>query len=268
MITAIPRSLKVRVSNTILMALVAYSLAAVPSVHAQTLKVYAASSMTNVLNELVANYSANHSNEVVAVFGSSSSLARQISQGAPADLYISANERWVDYLVERGEIGTTDIVPLISNRLVVVAPKNAINTDFTLSSAKQWRETLQTDRLAIGEPNSVPAGIYAKQALTSLGVWQELRQQLAPTNNVRTALAFVEREEVPLGIVYASDTTNNTEIELVANISEKYHDEIIYPMAVLNRNKDTLAFAEYLTNPDALKIFIQFGFTPLSKLND
>lgn len=132
-------------------------------------------------------------------------LARQIEAGAPADLFISADQKWMDYAVDKKAIDTATRQTLLGNSLVVVAPKASEQKDFTIDSKTNWTSLLNGGRLAVGDPEHVPAGIYAKEALQKLGAWDTLSPKLAPAEDVRGALALVERNEAPLGIVYGSD---------------------------------------------------------------
>ncbi len=142
---------------------------------------------------------------MVSSFASSSTLARQIEAGAPADLFISADQKWMDYAVDKKAIDTATRQTLLGNSLVVVAPKASEQKDFTIDSKTNWTSLLNGGRLAVGDPEHVPAGIYAKEALQKLGAWDTLSPKLAPAEDVRGALALVERNEAPLGIVYGSD---------------------------------------------------------------
>ncbi|KJY83855.1 molybdate transporter [Vibrio galatheae] len=230
------------------------------STHAEKLRVYAASSMTNVVNELVTQFEANQPVAVSKVYGGSASLARQIAQGAPADIYISANQQWMEYLQGQGVVGSDAVTNLASNRLVVIAPEGE-KVPFELSDSESWLAELGEFRLAIGQPNAVPAGMYAKEALVNLGVWQMLESRLAPTNNVRIALTLVERSETPLGIVYQTDAMQSQESQIVAVLPAKLHTRIVYPMAVLNEKPQTKAFAEFLSSRQAQNVLLSYGFS-------
>ncbi|WP_117234038.1 molybdate ABC transporter substrate-binding protein [Vibrio maerlii] len=239
-------------------------------VHADTLRVYAASSMTNVMDEIATVYKQESDVEITNVFGSSSSLARQISFGAPADIYISANEHWMDYLVDEEIIARERVTPLVGNELVVIASKSEHKPDsINLSSVQAWQDALKGNRLAIGEPSSVPAGMYAKQALSNLGIWPSIQSQLAPTKNVRMALALVARGEVPLGIVYATDAKQEDGVQTYATLSQNDYDRIEYPIAAVTLSSNTQDFIEFLTSERAQSIFQSYGFStinPMKKL--
>lgn len=199
---------------------------------------------------------------VRAVFASSSILARQIEQGAPADIYLSANTVWMDEL-ERGDIlHPGSRVDLLGNRLVLVAPLNrpleiSIEPGFALAKA------LGRGRLAMGDPSHVPAGMYAKAALERLGVWDSLASSLAFANDVRGALALVERGEATAGIVYASDAMAGARVRIAAEFPAEPRAPIVYPMAIVRARAEpaVTGFYRYLQGAAAGAIFREHGFT-------
>jgi len=229
---------------------------------AQTsLTVFAAASLTDALQEIAERYEAEGHGRIVASFASSSDLARQIEHGAPADLFISADELWADYLDQRGLLDKTSRIALLRNRLVLIASAGnsanlVIAPHFPLAAA------LGGERLAIGDPDHVPAGIYAKAALKSLGVWDELEPRLARAASVRAALLFVERGECPFGIVYRSDALADPKLRQLGLFAEDSHPPIIYPAALIagRKSAEGLAFLHYLQSPDAAAIFRRLGF--------
>lgn len=225
--------------------------------------VFAAASMTNVLEEIKSEYvKANPKNEVDFSFASSSVLARQISQGAPAQVFISANQKWMDFLEEKGAIETKSRRDLVGNRLVMVAPKGSkIENVDVLNS--QWHSHLANTYLAVGDPDHVPAGKYAKEAFTFLKQWGDLETKLARANNVRAALALVEQGESPLGVVYATDAAASQKVKTVAIFPENSHPAIEYPVAIVKGqdNEESRQFLAYLQSESAVKIFQKFGFS-------
>lgn len=229
------------------------------SSHAEKIRVYAASSMTNVVDEIVQKFEANNDVTVTTVYGGSASLARQLVQGAPADIYISANQKWMNYLVKQQVVNSDNVTNVASNDLVVVAPQGQ-TTELTLNSADSWLANLDGLRLAIGQTNAVPAGIYAKESLQRIGVWDELKIHLAPANNVRIALTLVERKEAPLGIVYKTDAMLSSKTQVVATLPSNTHTAIIYPMAVFNNQPVTLKFAQYMVSDQAQQVLKRYGF--------
>lgn len=245
------------------------SLVGTTSVAAQdTIRIYAASSMTNVIGELIDRYSQNNFSEqdvkVVAVFAGSSAIARQIENGAPADIYISANQKWVDYLLSQQISSRDKLAVLAKNSLVVVAPKSDDNSsnlgEFNLADSHAWQQKLANNRLAIAQPDSVPAGIYAKQALTWLSVWPSVSDKLAPSKNVRSALSLVERGEASLGIVYQTDAMISNKVSIVASFASSTHDPIVYPMLQISEKPAVSQLYQYLTSPEAKKVFLKYGF--------
>ena len=228
-------------------------------VNATSINVYAASSVTNVIKALGDAYYAKTGVTVVPVLASSSSLAKQILAGAPADIYISANTQWVDYLVEKNKIQSDAITNIASNKLVVIAPNNQL-VGLDVSSKEQWLTHLKDKRLVVGDTRAVPVGIYAKQALQTMGVWQSLHDKLAPVSNVRVGLRLIEREEAPLGIVYQTDAQTSNKVKVVATFPSSSHTMITYPMALLNSDTKTLDFANFVQSKQGTALLNQYGF--------
>lgn len=239
---------------------------AAQAVAAQKVTVFAAASLTNALQDIASQYQKEKQVEVVSSFASSSTLARQIEAGAPADLFISADQKWMDYAVEKAAIQTATRVTLLTNSLVVVAPAASAQAAFTLSDKTDWLALLKDGRLATGNPDHVPAGIYAREALTKLGAWHTLEPKLAPAEDVRGALALVERAEAPLGIVYGSDAVASKGVKVVATFPEDSHKKVEYPMAVVkgHQNAAVEGFYHYLKGPEAAAVFKRYGFTTKS----
>ncbi|MCL9776319.1 molybdate ABC transporter substrate-binding protein [Vibrio methylphosphonaticus] len=232
-----------------------------PFVWADKLTVYAASSMTNAINALAQSYTQQSGVDVTTVFGGSASLARQVYQGAPADVFISANERWVEYLIEQ-DITSNDAISVIAKNQLVVVSKHRSQPDhtFSVSEAQSWIHALGGGRLAIGMPTSVPAGIYAKQSLESVGVWEYLKTRLAPLSNVRQVLAMVERGETPLGVVYKTDALLSPEIEVLATFDSGSHDAIVYPLVKLSQSKSSQQFVEFVLSNEGQRLLQTYGF--------
>lgn len=228
-----------------------------------TVKIYSASSLTNVMNALLAEFKTTHDVDVLPIYGGSSSLARQIERGAPADLFISANENWMQHLVERGSILQDNVFPFTRNQLVLIAPKPATLPSFAIDDIHAWQTIIGKGRLAIGNPQAVPAGIYARQALQSLNIWDAVQSLTAPTSNVRMTLALVERGEAPLGIVYKTDALQSNKVQLITEFSSTTHDPIRYPLAIVNTSSEALELAAFLQSEKAQEILIQFGFNSL-----
>jgi len=222
------------------------------------LAVFAAASTTAALTEIAARHEAEGGGKIRLVFASSGVLARQIANGAPADLFVSANRQWMDWLVARGLLDGTP-TPLFGNRLVLVQPADAPET-LTLDDGLPAR--LGGGRLAIGDPGHVPAGIYAKEALESLGLWRQLEHSTVFLPNVRVALLLVERGEAAAGIVYASDAALTDKVRVAAVFPAESHAPIVYPAGVVADGRTDAAwiFRRYLQRPEAQAVFRRHGF--------
>jgi len=227
--------------------------------------VFAAASLTNAMQDIATQYQKGKTVEIASSFASSSTLARQIEAGAPADLFISADQKWMDYAVSKDAIKTDTRETLLGNSLVVVAPKASKIGDVAINAKTDWASLLKGGRLAVGDPDHVPAGIYAKEALQKLGAWDTLSPKLAPAEDVRGALALVERDEAPLGIVYGSDAVASKGVKVVGTFPEDSHKKVEYPIAIVkgHDNPTVSAFYTYLKGPEAAAIFQRYGFTTI-----
>lgn len=230
--------------------------------HADDALIFAAASLKPALDKITATPEIRSLGDVKATYAASSQLARQIEAGAPATLFISADEGWMDYLAQRKLIVTTTRTDLLGNALVLIAPKQstlklAITPGFDLAGA------LGADgHLALAEPNSVPAGKYAKVALTGLGVWNGVASCIVAADNVRAALNFVARGEAPLGIVYRSDAVSEPAVRIVATFPPGSHAPIVYPEAIVADHDSALArhLLDALHAPAQQAIFQAYGF--------
>ncbi len=231
---------------------------------AKRLVVFAAASLNEVLNQISATWQANGHAAPSFSFGSSGALAKQIDQGAPADLFLSADETWMDWLAKRDRLDAATRRDLVGNRLVLVERAASLKA-VTIAKGADLTGILGADgRLAVGDPASVPAGIYARQALTSLGLWDGLRDRLAPAENVRAALLLVERGEAPAGIVYASDVRVSSKLAVAGVFPESSHPPIVYPGAVLKQAampQQAAQLLSYLAGGTAQAIFHNLGFS-------
>jgi molybdate transport system substrate-binding protein len=237
------------------------SLLLAPLAHAEDVTVYAAASLTDALGELGKTYEAMGKGKIVASYASSSDLARQIEHGAPADLFISADQQWADYLDQRGLLDKTSRLDLLSNELVLVVPAASTAT-LAISSNFKLAEALGDSRLAVGDPDHVPAGIYARQSLEHLGVWAAVEPKLARAGSVRAALLFVERGDCPFGIVYRSDAQSDPKVKVIGVFPETSHSPVVYPAALITGHHVAAAveFLHFLTTPEAMAVFQRHGF--------
>ncbi|MFP1834549.1 molybdate ABC transporter substrate-binding protein [Lonsdalea quercina] len=226
--------------------------------------VFAAASLTNALQDIAERYQHEKQVSVVASYASSSTLARQIEQGAPADIFISADQQWMDYVQDKQLIDNGSRYTLLGNELVVIAPKSADVKTFAINASTDWTSLLKGGRLAVGDPDHVPAGIYAKEALQNLKAWDTLSPLMARASDVRGALALVEREESPLGIVYGSDAVASTKVKVVGTFPASSHKPVEYPVAIVKSHDAAAvkAFSDYLKTPQSADIFKRYGFTP------
>ena len=238
---------------------------AAPQAMAADITVFAAASLKNALDDINAAWKADAGKEATISYAASSALAKQIEEGAPADVFVSADVPWMDYLIERDRVRKDTVVNLLGNRLVLVAPAGStatveIGPDFDLLDA------LGDGRLAMAQVDSVPAGKYGKEALTNLGVWDAVEGHVAQAENVRAALALVASGEAPFGIVYATDANAEKAVKVVGTFPEDSHAPIVYPAAITAEAKsaDAGAFLEFLRGDKAAGLFEKQGFTDLA----
>lgn len=224
--------------------------------------VFAAASMKESLDAVAAEWKKKTTQEVVVSYAASSALAKQIEQGAPADIYISADADWMDYLQKAGKIDVKTRFDLAGNRLVLIAPASSKQAVVSLKNPDAFRQALGDGRLAIAETGSVPAGRYAKQALTKLNLWDSVSGKLAQGENVRAAMAFVARGESPLGIVYSTDADAEPKVRVLAVFADDSHDAIVYPVAKVASADMASAsgFLAFLKSKEAKAIFKRSGF--------
>jgi molybdate transport system substrate-binding protein len=222
--------------------------------------VFGAASLTNVLQDIGAQYQKQTGHEVNFSFAASSVLARQIEAGTRADVFFSADEDWMNYLQTRKLIDPASRHDIVINRLVLIAPASS---DLELKIAPHFAlaQALGAGRLATGDPASVPVGRYARDALTQLGVWDEVAGRIVPGEDVRAALAFVARGETPLGIVYRTDALVEKRVRIVDTFAQDSHSPITYPAALVATAKPGAGdFLNYLRSTPARAIFTRYGF--------
>ncbi len=230
----------------------------------QPVLVFAAASLKNALDEINAQYQRDKAIKVTTSYAASSALARQIESGAPADVFVSADLDWMDYLAQRALIRADTRANLVGNAIVLIAPKTSPvqltpARDFALAAA------LGDGRLAMADPARVPAGKYGKAALEALGVWPAVAARVAPAENVRAALLLVSRGEAPLGIVYETDAAVDPGVRIVGRFPPDTHPPIVYPIAVTRdaRNPAAADYVAYLRSPAARPMLQKQGFTTL-----
>ena len=233
-----------------------------PAARAADLTVFAAASMKNALDAVDAAFTKANGASVAASYAASSALAKQIEEGAPADIFISADTDWMDDATQKGAIRPGTRIDLLGNRLVLVTQAgNPLVLD--IGPGMKIADALAGGRLAIPETASVPAGKYGKAALTKLGVWDAVAGHLAPAENVRAALGFVSRGEAPLGVVYATDAASDKGVRIVGTFPADSHPPIVYPVAVTAASKSpqAQAYIEFLAGAAAKPLFEAQGFT-------
>lgn len=239
---------------------------AAPAAMAQDVLVLAAASTKNAVEKLASQFKAKTGATVTSSFAASSALAKQIENGAPADIFISADLDWMDYLQQRNLIKTDSRVNLLGNELVVVVPKGStLKPD--LSKGGKLAEQLGDGRLATGDPSNVPVGKYAKAALEKLGQWSAVEPKLARADSVRAALVLVSRGEVPVGIVYRTDAAVDPGVDVAAAFPPDSYPPITYPAALVASSKTAAAasFLDYMKSPDGMAVWKEFGFVPAPK---
>jgi molybdate transport system substrate-binding protein len=232
---------------------------AVPA-KAETITVFAAASLKDALDENVKAFQAKSGDKVVVSYAASSALAKQIEAGAPADVFISADLDWMDYLDRRGFIKTDTRRNLLRNRLALIAPA-ASKVSVEIVPRFPLAKILGDGRLAMANPDAVPAGKYGKAALEALGVWRDVQSKIAAAENVRAAMVLVSRGEAPLGIVYRTDATVDPKVRVVALFPENTHPPVVYPIAATAAGKAAATtFLAWLNRPEARAIFQKYGF--------
>ncbi|ARJ67119.1 molybdate ABC transporter substrate-binding protein [Magnetospirillum sp. ME-1] len=230
--------------------------------HAEDVVVFAAASLTNALNEIGESFAARTGHRMVASYAASSALAKQVEQGAPGQVFASADLKWMDYLAGKALINPETRFNLLGNTLVLVAPADSRLGRIELSPKTDIAALAGPGRIATGNPDSVPVGLYFKQAMERAGQWTAVEPKIAATDSVRAALAFVERGEVPLGVVYATDAAVSKKVKVVGVFPESMHDPITYPFALVAGKETPAARAllDYIRGPEAKGVFAKYGF--------
>jgi molybdate transport system substrate-binding protein len=228
----------------------------------KSLTVFAAASMKNALDDINAVYTAKTGVRIVASYAASSALAKQIEQGAPADIFASADTDWMDYAIAKKTMSEPARVNLLGNNIVLVAPKDSRLDKVTIGPGFDIAKLAGDGRIASGDVKAVPSGKYAKAALEKLGAWQAAAPKFAMTENVRAALALVARGETPLGIVYSTDARVEPGVRIVGTFPADSHPAIIYPVAATATAKpEAAAYLAFLRSSAAKAIFEKYGFS-------
>ena len=227
--------------------------------------VFAAASLQTALNAVAEDWRRETGKRAAFSFAASSALARQIEQGAPADIFASADLDWMDWAEGRNLIRAGSRRSFLGNRLVLIEPADRPATALAIGPGFPLAAAIGDSRLATGNPQSVPAGKYAQAALTSLGVWRQVGPRVAGADNVRAALSLVARGEARFGIVYETDARTETRVRVVGAFPATSHPAIVYPFAVTaaSANPDAPAFLDFLRRPAALRVFRAEGFVIL-----
>jgi molybdate transport system substrate-binding protein len=224
-------------------------------------QVFAAASASNAICDIKQQFTAATGINVQSSFGSSATLAKQIINGADADVFLSADVKWADDLSQKGLVAKKQ--NLLGNRLVIVVPNDS---KLNVKKAKDLASK-QILHIAMGEPKSVPAGKYAKKALEKLGLWEKVQAKIAAADDVRNALTYVETGAAEAGIVYATDAVVSKKVRVVVEIPESLTGPVRYPIVLLKRDKNTAAvesFYKFLSSPESLKVFRKYGFSILN----
>jgi molybdate transport system substrate-binding protein len=232
--------------------------------YAQTVTVFAAASLKDALDEIDGINQKRGGLKAVISYASSSALAKQVENGAPADLFISADLDWMDYLAKRNLIKADSRTNLLRNEIVLIAPADS-KASITIGPKFPLAAQLGTGRLAMGDPDHVPAGRYGKAALEALEVWPSVADKIARAENVRAALLFVSRGEAPFGIVYRTDAAADKKVRIVGAFPANSHPPIVYPAAMLAGGRNAAAAEQYfslLKSSEALGVFRKHGFVP------
>ncbi len=233
--------------------------------HAQErpVTVFAAASLKEAMDELARRFERAGSGRVLVSYAASPALARQIENGAPADIFVSADLEWMDYLEKRKLVRAGTRANLLSNRLVLIAPADS-KAVLTIGPRFPLAALLGDKRLAMADPDSVPAGKYGRVALEALEVWAEVAPKVARAENVRAALALVARGETPFGIVYATDALAERKVRVIGEFAAHLHPAIVYPAALTSASKSERAgsFLQFLRSAEARPVWQQYGFRP------
>lgn len=229
---------------------------------AEKVTIFSAASTSNMVDELIALYNKKTGVKVLSSYASSGALVKQIMSGAPAGIFISANQEWMDKLEKENLVKKGSRKNFAGNRLVLITHKNN-NISVDLKNKNSIISLLKNEKLVIGSPESVPAGQYAKQSFTKLGYWSDLQKSIITASSVRDALAFVSRGEALMGVVFSTDAVIDKNVKILAAFDENLHDKIAYPACIVkdNDNKNVEDFYNYLFSSEAKTVIKKYGFS-------
>ncbi len=243
-------------------AVAAVALSFSPHLASADVVVFAAASATESITEIGDAFAAKGLGKITPSYASSSTLAKQIENGAPAGVFLSADQRWMDYLADKKLVAEGTRSDLLGNRVALIAPKDS-KIELTPEPGFALAAALGKDgRLAVGDPAHVPVGAYTQAALEKLGVWDQVKDRLAAGDSVRAALAYVERGETPLGIVYSTDAAASDKVRVVSLFPTDSHPPVLYPVGLIAGHDDAEAhrFLDFLHGPEAKAVFAKHGF--------
>jgi len=231
------------------------------AVSAESITLYAAASTTNAVNEIISIYSEKTGEKVKASFASSGTLAKQIENSAPADIFISANPKWMKWIDEKGLMESDSIKPLLSNRMVLIAPASS-SEKIENVSGESMLKMLAGKRIVMAAPEHAPAGQYAKQVFENLGIWEDVKHMTAGMQTVRAVLAMIEKGAAPYGVVYSSDASVSKNIKVLAVFDRSLHSPVVYPAGIIKKNSSDRVkdFYTFLKSSEAEVIFSKYGF--------
>lgn len=251
----------------IILLMLAWPVAAQSAAAQESVTVFAAASLKNALDDVDAAFSKATGTKVTASYAATSALAKQIEQGAPADIFISADLKWMDYALQHKLVKEETRVDLLGNRLVLIAPKDSKLDHVTISNGFDIAKLAGDGRIAVADTTAVPAGRYAKAALENLGAWKATEPKLAQAENVRATLVFVARGETPIGIVYATDAKIEPNVKIVGVFPDGAYPPVTYPVAqtAASNNPNAARYLSFLRSNTAKAIFEKYGFSYLIK---
>lgn len=229
----------------------------------EALIIFSAGSTTNAVTDICRLFNETTGIRALPSFASSSTLARQIAGGAPAQVYLSANQKWMDYLEKENMILPETRINLLSNRIVLIVPTGSTLAKVAIDKGLDLAGLLGDGHLAMGDPDHVPSGIYGKKAMTFLGLWESVKGRIVRCKDVRAALALTSRAEVPLGQVYATDAAITDKVRVVGIFPQDSHPDIIYPAAIVTgqNSPEARAFMTFLQSNKAEAVFKSYGFS-------